>query len=117
MEAGIAYWHTIKTDSKEKWENILELHNQLLIISYSPIAALNITFALSKANGKHEAIIEAEKLNLVENHLYHTLLGELYTDINNSKSLFHLKIAMSLAKSPADKNLISNKIRFTEVKL
>ena len=117
LEAGIAYWHTIKADSKEKWENILQLYNQLLIIEYSPIAALNRTFALSKANGKHEAIIEAEKLNLVDNHLYHTLLGELYTDINNSKSLLHLKMAMSLAKSPADQNLISNKIRFTEEKL
>ena len=116
LEAGIAYWHTIKADSKDKWENILQLYNQLLIIEYSPIAALNRTFALSKANGKQEAIIEAEKLNLIENHLYHTLLGELYTDINNSKSLLHLKMAMSLAKSPADKNLILNKIRFIEEK-
>ena len=53
LEAGIAYWHTIKADSKEKWENILQLYNRLLLIEYSPIAALNRTFALSKANGKH----------------------------------------------------------------
>ena len=62
-EAAIAYWHTIKDDSKNKWENILQLYNQLLQIEYSPMAALNRTFALSMANGKNAAIIEAEKLN------------------------------------------------------
>ncbi len=50
LEASIAYWHTIKLDTKEKWENILQLYNRLLQIQYSPVAALNRTFALSRAN-------------------------------------------------------------------
>jgi len=52
LEAGIAYWHTIKADTKEKWENILQLYNHLLLIEYSPIAALNRTYALAKVHGK-----------------------------------------------------------------
>ena len=110
LEAGIAYWHTIKADTKEKWENILQLYNQLLLIEYSPIAALNRTYALAKANGKKEAIIEAEKINFTGNHLYHSLLGELYTGLDNSKAISHLQNALALAKSTADKMLISNKI-------
>ncbi len=110
IEAGIAYWHTIKDDSKEKWENILQLYNQLLLIEYSPIAALNRTYALAKANGKREAIIEAEKIALTDNHLYHSLLGELYSDIDNAKAISHLQKALELAHSSADKLLISNKI-------
>jgi RNA polymerase sigma factor (sigma-70 family) len=110
LEAGIAYWHTIKADTKEKWENILQLYNQLLLIEYSPIAALNRTYALAKANGKKEAIIEAEKIKLTDNHLYHSLLGELYTDIDNIKAISYLQDALALAKSTADKMLISNKI-------
>ncbi|HEX3933595.1 MAG TPA: DUF6596 domain-containing protein [Puia sp.] len=110
LEAGIAYWHTIKADTKEKWESILQLYNQLLLIEYSPIAALNRTYALAKANGKREAITEAEKINLTDNHLYHSLLGELNTDIDNTKAVSHLEKALSLAKSKADKILISNKI-------
>ena len=110
LEAGIAYWHTIKSDTKEKWENVLQLYNQLLLIEYSPIAALNRTYALSKANGKREAIIEAEKIALTDNHLYHSLLGELYTDIDNSKAISHFQRARALAKSSTDKALISNKI-------
>lgn len=110
LEAGIAYWHTIKTDTTEKWENILQLYNRLLQIEYAPIAALNRTYALSRSNGKEAAIVEAEKLGLNGNHLYHSLLGELYTGIDNSKAIAHLQKALSLAKSTADRNLISNKI-------
>ncbi|MES1217946.1 MAG: DUF6596 domain-containing protein, partial [Bacteroidota bacterium] len=96
LEAGIAYWHTIKADTKEKWENILQLYNRLLQIEYSPIAALNRTFALSKANGKQAAIKEAEKLNLTGNHFYFVLLGELYSGIDNNKANENFQKAFSL---------------------
>src|SRR5688572_4615556 len=111
LEAGIAFWHTIKEDTKEKWENILQLYNQLLQIEYSPIAALNRTFALSKANGKEEAIAEAEKLNLTANHFYFTLLGELYTGIDNTKAKQNFQKAVSLAKTLTDKQIIEKKIQ------
>jgi RNA polymerase sigma factor (sigma-70 family) len=110
LEAGIAYWHTIKADTKEKWENILQLYNRLLQVEYSPVAALNRTYALSKANGKGEAIIEAEKLRLTDNHFYFTLLGELYTGIDNSKAREFFEKAVTLAKTETDKQTIRKKI-------
>lgn len=110
IEASIAYWHTIKAGTKEKWENILQLFNQLLQIEYSPIAALNRTYALSKANGKQEAITEAEKLNLTDNHFYFALLGDLYTNINNVQAKQNFQKALSLAKTQADKQAIQKKI-------
>jgi RNA polymerase sigma factor (sigma-70 family) len=110
LEAAIAYWHTQKRDTTEKWEAILQLYNQLLILEYSPIAALNRTYALSKANGKEAAIVEAEKLNLHNNHLYFTLLGELYKGIDYSKSMEHLKTAYALAKTQTDKLNIQKKM-------
>jgi RNA polymerase sigma-70 factor (ECF subfamily) len=110
LEAAIAYWHTQKEDTKEKWENILQLYNELLFVEYSPIAALNRTYALSKANGKADAIAEAEKINLTGNHLYHSLMGELYNGVDTQKALAHLEQALTLAKSASDKNIISNKI-------
>ncbi len=110
LEANIAYWHTQKSDTKEKWKNILQLYNRLLQIEYSPMAALNRTYALSKANGKPEAIIEAEKLNLTDNQFYYTLLGELYGGIDNRKAKEHFEKAYSLAKTHTDKQAIQNKI-------
>ena len=110
LEAAIAYWHTHKTDSIEKWENILQLYNRLLMLGYSEMAALNRTYALSKARGKVEAIAEAEKLDLSTNHLYHSLLGNLYEGIDNTKAISHLSKALKLAKTNADKALIEGKV-------
>ncbi len=111
LEAGIAYWHTRKADTAEKWESILQLYNNLLILEYSPIAALNRTFALAKAHGKEEAIIEAEKLNLSGNHFYYSLLGNLYTDLDNKKALHHYQTALTLANSLADKASLKKNIQ------
>jgi len=110
LEASIAYWHCIKEDTAEKWENILQLYNRLLQVEYSPIAALNRTFALAKANGKEAAIAEAEKLLLTDNHFYYTLLGELYTGIDNKKAIAHFLLALYLAKTTTDKRIIQQKI-------
>lgn len=110
LEAGIAYWHTKKEDTNQKWEGILQLYNQLLQIEYSPIAALNRTYALAKANGKEEAIVEAEKLALTDNHFYYSLLGNLYTGINNAKALANFQTALKLAHSDTDKGIISRNI-------
>jgi len=106
IEATIAYWHTIKADTPEKWDNILQLYNRLLITEYSPMAALNRTYAVSKVKGNAEAIIEAEKLQLNGNHLYHILLGSLYKDTDMQKAKQHLQTALKLAKTVAEKKQI-----------
>ena len=110
LEAGIAYWHTQKEDKIEKWESILQLYNQLLQIEYSPIAALNRTFALSKTNGKKAAILEAEKLDLTDHHFYYSLLGNLYSDFDNVKALQHFQTALKLANTETDKKNITKNI-------
>ena len=106
IEAAIAYWHTLKDDTIEKWENILQLYNQLLFIIYSPVSALNRTYALSKVEGKQAAIGEAEKLGLTNNHLFHVLLGYLYTGNDSKKATEHLEMALQLAKTDRERHLI-----------
>jgi RNA polymerase sigma factor (sigma-70 family) len=110
LEAGIAYWNTQQADTKEKWENILQFYNRLLQMTYSPIAALNRTYALSKANGKEEAIVEAEKLAIADNHFYFALLGELYTGIDDEKARMNFGKAYSLARTQADRQAIQKKL-------
>ena len=110
LEAAIASWHTQKANTKEKWETILQLYNRLLQMHYSPIAALNRTYALSKANGKEEAIREAEKLDMKENHFYFTLLGELYGEIDKDRAGEHFRRALSLARTTTDKLAIQKKL-------
>ncbi len=110
LEAGIAYWHTIKEDMPEKWQNILQLFDHLLQVEYSPIAALNRTYAFSKIHGNAKAILEAEKLALNSNHFYYTLLGELYKTIDNERSKENFLKALTLAKTEPDRKTIQNKM-------
>jgi RNA polymerase sigma-70 factor (ECF subfamily) len=109
LEAGIAYWHTVKPETKEKWENILALYNRLLQMEYSPIAALNRTYALSKVHGRQETIREAEKLNLSDNHFYFTLLGVLYSNLDNNKAKDCFEKAIALARTESDRKIIRKK--------
>jgi len=110
LEAGIGYWHTQKKDTVEKWESILHLYNNLIILEYSPIVALNRTYVLAKISGKEKAIVEAEKLNLTDNPFYYTLLGNLYTDLDDKKALKNYEMALALTNSIEDKKIISKNI-------
>jgi predicted RNA polymerase sigma factor len=88
----------------------LQLYNRLLQIEYSPVAALNRTYVLSKIYGKKKAIEEALKINLENNFLYHSLLAELYSSENKKKQIRHLEIAISLAPNPNDKKVLFDKL-------
>ncbi len=109
LEAGIAYWHTTPAD-QNKWQHILQLYNQLILIEYSPVTALNRTFAFAKVYGNKQAISEAEKLNLTESNYYHELLGYLYTEINIDKAINYYERAIGLTKSRAEKQTLAKEI-------
>lgn len=110
LEAAIAWWNAQREDTQEKWENILQLYNRLLQLEYSPVAALNRTFALSRARSKEVAIPEAEKLDLHDNQFYFVLLGELYSGIDDDMAKRHFQKALALARTQNDKKTIRKKL-------
>ncbi|MEC5143458.1 DUF6596 domain-containing protein [Chitinophaga sp. 212800010-3] len=110
LEAMIAWWNTQKQDTPEKWAQILQLYNQLLQLIYSPVAALNRTYALARVYGPETGIREAEKLKLEQNHYYFVLLGELYTSVDTAKAAEHFQKALALAQTQADKQTIQRKL-------
>ncbi len=110
IEARIACWHCLKEDSPEKWSDILQLYDQLLLINYSPSVALNRTFALYKAKGPQEALSSAEKLKLENNHFYFLLLGELYKSLDQGKARSCFERAYGLARTQPERKSIKEKI-------
>ena len=110
LEAGIAYWHTTPT-GQNKWQYILQLYNQLILIEYSPIIALNRAFAFAKLYGNKKAITEAENLNLPESSYYYELLGYLYSDTNTEKAAEHYEQAIKLTKAKSEKQILAKEIR------
>lgn len=110
LEAAIAWWHTHPVEEREKWENILRLYNQRLILEYSPVAALNRAYAFYRVYGRERAIAEAEALQLSGNLFYHSLLGELYTGVDDKQARQHFAQALELAGSPAERAVLDKKI-------
>lgn len=111
LEAGIAYWHTQKADTMDKWQNILHYYDALLELTYSPMAALNRAYVVSKVRGKQAAIEEAEALALSESQFYHALLGELYTAHDVSKAAGHFEKALHLARTEPDRQAIRRRMQ------
>ena len=106
IEAAIACLHSEKANDGLKWDKILSLYNQLLMQEYSPVTALNRTYALYKVQGKEIAIIEAKKLDLSGSHLYHILLGHLYQGVDDQEAVRHLQTALTLAKTETERKRI-----------
>jgi RNA polymerase sigma factor (sigma-70 family) len=110
LEAGIAWWHTQQGDGGEKWANILMLYNRLLLLNYSPVAALNRAYAFGRVYGKEAAIQEAEGLKLEGSLFYHSLLGELYMGVDDGVAIGHLERALELASTEAERAVLGEKI-------
>ncbi|MFC3199334.1 RNA polymerase sigma factor [Parapedobacter deserti] len=108
LEAGIAYWHTVTSDAK--WQHILQLYNQLIVIDYTPIVALNRVFAFAKVYGRKKAVVEAEKLELTGNGHYHGLLGYLYSESDTKKAIAHYEQAIQLTRSKKERQVLAELI-------
>ncbi|HVI44974.1 MAG TPA: DUF6596 domain-containing protein [Chitinophaga sp.] len=109
LEAGIAYWHTTPTD-EGKWQHILQLYNELILVEYSPATALNRTFAYARVYGYEQGIKEAEQLQLEALSDYHALMGYLYATVDTGKAILHYDKAVSLTKSVSEKKTLQREV-------
>ena len=55
--------------------------------------------------------MEALKIDLQKNHLYHSLLAELYIGIDKKKQIEHLKLALSLTDNEKDQDILMTKLK------
>ncbi|MFK7936324.1 MAG: RNA polymerase sigma factor [Saprospiraceae bacterium] len=115
LEAAISYWHTQPIDNQEKWENILQLYNRLLMSDYSPVVALNRTYALYKTTDAATALVELEKLKLEQNPFYWTLLGFLFSGISDKESaIYAYEKALKFVKNEKERAVILRRIAEVE---
>ncbi|ODS86268.1 MAG: RNA polymerase subunit sigma [Cytophagaceae bacterium SCN 52-12] len=105
LEAGIAYWHTAPA-GENKWQHILQLYDQLMLVEYAPVTVLSRVFAFSRVYGPEEGIREAGKLDLADNADYHALLGFLYAGTDACKAIAHYRQAIERSKSKAEKETL-----------
>ena len=116
LEAAIAYEHCAAENfSKTNWKRILELYEWLCQISPSPISELNKSVAVMQVHGAVKALESLEHISgkekLTSFYLYHSLLGEIYSRLENSveaKKCF--ATAIRLTQSETEKKMLTDKI-------
>lgn len=116
IEAAIAFEHcTAQSFMETNWERILTYYEWLCKISASPINELNKVVAVMEVYGTGAALQELEaiknKKKLETYYLYHSLLGEIYSRLNDftkAKSCF--EIAIKLTRSETERKMLSNRI-------
>ncbi len=109
LEAAIAYWHTTKSD-EQKWPSILKLYDQLAQLIDSPIIQLNRIYAHSRCGHRKEALLETHKLNFTTSHFYFVLLGDLYKEVDTSKSVEYFHMALGMARTLTEKGMIQRRL-------
>jgi RNA polymerase sigma factor (sigma-70 family) len=116
IEAAIAYEHcSAKLFKDTNWKRILEYYEWLCKISPSPINELNKAVAVMELHGAEKALHELQLINnkkkLESYYLYHSLLGEIYSRINNfSSAKRHFETAIKLTHSETERKMLKNKI-------
>jgi RNA polymerase sigma-70 factor (ECF subfamily) len=113
LEAAIAYWHVTPADTN-KWQHILSLYDQLLIIDQSPMVALNRAFVVAQIRGHDKAIREVEQLGLHNNSFYHSLLGYLYAPTNKTVAISHYNMAIAMSQSTMEKQTLAKEIKLLQ---
>jgi RNA polymerase sigma factor (sigma-70 family) len=116
IEAAIAYEHcTAANFDDTNWKKILDYYEWLCKIAPSPINAMNKVVAVMQLYGAHAALAELhmikEKKKLESYYLYHSLLGELYSRIDDIPSARqHFEEAVELTRSETERKMLQNKM-------
>lgn len=120
LEAAIAACHSTAPDeAATDWSRILMLYDQLLLLSDSPVAALNRAVAVARVRGPQaglEAIEEIANGALLEGyHLIHAIRGTFTADLGHPiEALAHFRLAAQLVVLPAERDFLECRIRELE---
>ena len=78
LQAAINAVHTDARSAEDTdWAQIVQLYDQLLALSPTPVVALNRAVAVGEVRGAEAALAEVDRLALAEYHLFHAVRADL----------------------------------------
>ncbi|MDI1355114.1 MAG: sigma-70 family RNA polymerase sigma factor [bacterium] len=116
LEAAIAFEHcSAETFDKTNWMRVLQLYEWLCRVAPSPVTELNRIIAFMQVKGPAAALKEVDllenKKSLKSYYLYHALLGDIHSKLNNrADARSHFESAIQLTKSRAEQKVLYHKI-------
>jgi RNA polymerase sigma-70 factor (ECF subfamily) len=98
------------------------LYDRLVLLTPSPIAAMNRTVAVARVHGPRAGL---DALNGITNrsslesyHLFHAIRGTFAAELGRlAEALTHFRMAGDLAALPAERDFITRRIREYENQL
>jgi len=111
IQAAINAVHSdAPTAADTDWNQIVQLYDQLLTITASPVVALNRAIALGERDDPATALTIVDTLDLDSYHLFHATRGELLTRLARyDEAAAAYDRALELAGNAAERSLITHK--------
>jgi RNA polymerase sigma-70 factor (ECF subfamily) len=116
IEASIAATHCTAPDAfSTNWPRILQLYDQLLALTGSPVTAMNRAVAVARVRGPQaglDALDAIKQRSVLEiSHLYHAIRATFAAELGRTDvALVHFRQAATLATLPTERDFIARRI-------
>ena len=112
IQAAIQAVHSdARTAGETDWRQILQLYDQLMRISPTPIVALNRAVAVGEVNGPHVALTLVDRLDLEQYYLLHAIRADLLRRLGRtSEARSAYQAAAARTGNPAERALLERRI-------
>jgi RNA polymerase sigma-70 factor (ECF subfamily) len=113
IQAAINAVHSdARTAADTDWWQILQLYNQLMALSPSPVVALNRAVAVAEVEGPVAALTLVECLDLGDYHQFHAIRADLLRRLGRKdEAAAAYKEAIALTGNEAERELLQRRLR------
>jgi RNA polymerase sigma-70 factor (ECF subfamily) len=112
IQAAIQAVHSdARTAGETDWRQILQLYDQLILVSPTSIVALNRAVAVAEMNGAHAALTIVERLELDHYYLFHAVRADLLRRLGRTtEAMAALEAAAAKTANTAERALLERRI-------
>ena len=112
IQAAINAVHSDAASAEETdWRQILELYDQLLALSPTPVVALNRAVAVAEVAGSAEALSLVDDLDLDGYHLFHSIRADLLVRLGRAaEAADAYRSAIALSENATERGFLERRL-------
>lgn len=112
IQAAINAVHSdARSAAETDWRQVVQLYDQLMVVSPGPIVALNRAVALGEVEGAEAALQLVDALALDGYYLFHAIRGDLLRRLGHGEeSRAAYQRALALAENPVERGFLAGRV-------